>query len=478
MFARIREYVTAERLLEEGDAVVMGVSGGADSVCLFLCLNWLAGSMGLRLAVAHVDHGIRKAAAKEDAAFVRELCAEHGVPFYLEEADVPALARQWGLGEEEAGRLVRHRAYASCAKKLFSGRAKIALGHHQDDVAETVLLALIRGAGLNGLAGIRPLSYMTVGGDTLTIVRPLLGVGREEIEEQLSSAEVQWRSDATNGTDDYTRNRIRHYIMPLLSSENPAAVRHIARTAQLCGQAQDYLAGEGEKKRRALARDAGGLEKEGLRALHPALRSEVIRQWLADDGPGERDIGAVHIEAVQRLSDSPPGKQAVLPHGFTAISGYEDIRLYRQDADKAAMRLQKEELCLSKPLPGGCREAVFGGYRFVFSAKKADEIPIEAWKQENAFSIFINYDKIDKICLRFPQGGERIVISREGTRKKLTRLLIDAKVPREQRRTIPLMTDGGGNVIWVVGVRDCPVYFVDDKTRLVLTCHVRKDIAE
>lgn len=533
---RVRQYIEAEGLLERGDAVVMGVSGGADSVCLFLLLAELAKEWELSLAVAHIQHGIRGAEAEEDARFVERLCREYGVAFYREDADVPALAAEWKCGEEEAGRRVRHLAYIACAEKYFGGEAKVALGHHRDDVAETVLLSLVRGTGQAGLAGIRAKMELEMGGRTMTVVRPLLCLGRGEIEAYLKNKGQAWRTDATNGTDDYARNRIRHSVMPLLADANPKAVEHIARTAVLAGQTEDFLAEQAENVLVDLVNEADGLEKRRLSALHPALASEVVRRWLAKCGVRTRDITYYHISGIVKLAGKQVGKRVELPDGYVVVSGYETISVRRQTTKNHAIEKyidkdnQKEkgkvkrrkaanektingegirekteeekkpegysdvaEICeVPKPTFGKQTSITFGGYLITIMAKNAKE-----WrelrggdcvneavgksgageevvqKDENFFSIFINYDKIDKICFRFPQSGDRMVISRDGRHKKLTRILIDAKVPKEVRGEQVLMTDGE-SIVWAVGVRDCPDYFVTEETETVLECYARR----
>lgn len=537
---KVRQYIEAEGLLEKGDAVVMGVSGGADSVCLFLLLLELAKEWELSLAVAHIQHGIRGAEAEEDARFVERLCREYGVAFYREDADVPSLMAEWKCGEEEAGRQVRHLAYRACAKEYFGGKAKVALGHHRDDAAETVLLSLVRGTGLAGLAGIRAKAALEMDGMRMTVVRPLLCLGRGEIESYLKNRGQAWRTDATNGADDYARNRIRHAVMPLLADANPKAVEHIARTVVLAGQAEDFLAeqaelalvelADGTKKKSEEKRIDGnewadgkeqtdrvenenkGLNKVGLSALHPALASEVVRRWLAECGVGMRDITYYHISEIVKLAGKQVGKRVELPDGYVVEGGYETLRVRRwakkshateKYIDKGNQKEKtKKEECLAeiasleieKPLLGETISATFGGYVFTFTAqavekgkkfaKKGREIAGKKQKfaeksqalltkDENFFSIFINYDKIDKICFRSPRSGDRMVISRDGRHKKLTRILIDAKVPKEARGEQVLMTDGE-EIVWAVGVRDCPDYFLTEETETVLECCARR----
>ena len=507
---KVKGYIQAEGLLKQGDAVVIGVSGGADSVCLFLLLADMADKWELSLAAVHVNHGIRGAAAKEDAEFVENFCRKYGVVCCRENVDVPALAAKWKCGEEEAGRRVRHEAYLRCSEKHFGGKAKVALGHHRNDLAESVMLSLIRGAGLTGLSGIRPQTQIAVAGKEMTVIRPLLDLERDEIEAYLNNRGQAWRTDATNAEDEYARNRIRHQLIPLFEDANPKAVEHIARTALLAGQAEDYIAkqakmlldgrgweltgiaaGACQEDKDGLINEDGELKKEVLAKLHPALAGEAVRQWLVTRGVGMRDLTHYHIVSIVGLAGKPVGKKVGLPGGYLVESGYGTLRLRQMEKDAPEFRLKRPQrteadsavmddaaekssiLRIKKPALGQSFTAQFGGYSFTFTAKEKGGSPKSRGKDENSFSIFINYDKIDEICLRFPEEGDRMVISRGGRHKKLRRILIDAKVPREERAAQVLLTDGK-EVIWVVGIRDCPAYFVTEEAGGVLECFARR----
>ena len=205
---QVKEYCDRHQMLERGDRVVLGVSGGADSVCLLFVLLALRRELDLQLHVVHVNHGIRIEAG-EDAAYVSALCEAHQVPFYLYEKDIPALAKEWSCSEEEAGRRVRYEAFEEVLRQQCC--QKIAVAHNSNDRAETMLFHLFRGTGLTGLAGIRPVRGQ--------IIRPLLCVDRAQIETYLTEKQISYRHDATNDCDDYTRNKIRHHILPYAEQE-------------------------------------------------------------------------------------------------------------------------------------------------------------------------------------------------------------------------------------------------------------------
>ena len=233
MLQKIKAYVKKQNMLRKGDRIVVGVSGGADSVCLFHVLLELKEEFALELAVVHVNHGIREE-AYNDEAYVEKLCAGHAIAFYPFRVDVPQLARKEHLSEEEAGRQVRYRAFAQVLEQVYGNDGKIAVAHTQNDRAETVLCHLFRGTGLTGLSGIAPVREQ--------IIRPLLCVRREGVEKYLTERGSAFWQDATNDTDVYTRNRIRHHILPYAEAEIcREPVRHINQAAEQIYEALDYL---------------------------------------------------------------------------------------------------------------------------------------------------------------------------------------------------------------------------------------------
>ena len=193
MIAKVLEYVKKYRMIEEGDTIAAGVSGGADSVCLLFVMLHLQKIIPFRLAVVHVNHGIRQEAGR-DADYVRGLCEDKGLPFYLTEADVPGYAASCGMSSEEAGREIRYRALREALEREGAGvRGRIAVAHNGNDRAETMLFHLFRGTGLTGMSGIRPVSG--------NIIRPLLCVEREEIEKWLGERDIDYCRDCTNDQD-------------------------------------------------------------------------------------------------------------------------------------------------------------------------------------------------------------------------------------------------------------------------------------
>ena len=241
---KVLDYIRKNGMVQRGDRIIAGVSGGPDSVCLLFLLDKYKETLGISLEVVHMEHGIRGKESLEDAAFVENFCRKLAIPCHTYHRDIPKLAREWKCSGEEAGRRARYEAFEEVRSK--NGGTKIAVAHNRNDQAETVLFHLVRGSGLSGLSGIRPVRG--------NIIRPLLCLTREEIEDLLRKENLPFRTDATNLETDYARNRIRLNILPLLREElNPRACEHLAETAERLALAEDYLAGQAREAAKRLA---------------------------------------------------------------------------------------------------------------------------------------------------------------------------------------------------------------------------------
>ena len=233
MLQRTAAYMKQQQINLNGEKVIIGLSGGMDSVCLFHILK----DLGVSLEAVHVNHQIRGEEAKRDEQFVKNLCARYNIPFHGYRYDVPKISRENHLSEEEAGRMVRKEAFARVMKE--QGAGYVALAHHGNDRAETFLFHLGRGTGVKGLGSMKPVQG--------TIIRPLLWAERKEIEQYVQEKGYEFVEDATNSQTEYTRNKIRHEIIPALEEINPRCIPHICGAAEKLSAVSAYIDREAEK---------------------------------------------------------------------------------------------------------------------------------------------------------------------------------------------------------------------------------------
>ncbi len=463
MLKTIQTYIQEYNMISEGDRIVVGVSGGADSVCLFHVLLKLAERLRLQLYVVHVNHGIRGEEADEDEAFVKALCDRHHIAFTAVRADVPAAAATDGLSEEEAGRKIRYEAFYDCLKRNACN--KIAIAHNRNDNAETVLFNLFRGSGIKGLTGIPPVRE--------EIIRPLLCVGRNEIESYLKQNGIGYRTDRTNLTEDYSRNKIRHHIIDFAQEEiNSGTVPHIANAARQLEEINRYL----EKNVMAAyvktvsfskEQESYAIDIEKLKQEEVVIQKGILRTVIHRLAHFLKDIDLQHVETVLALTDKGVGKSANLPYGITAVRGYHDITLYagRRKRDDGLEHSGEEEAYIQEiQAPGDYYLPQIHTTLHVklINYKKSMIIP------QNGYTKWFDYDKIENtVLVRTRNKGDFIQIDSRGGRKKIKTLFIDEKIPREKREHLPLLADGA-HIMWVIGGRMSEAYKISEATRLIL----------
>ena len=490
---KVFTYMEEHRMLDPGGRLVLGVSGGADSVCLLRLMTVYAARVPLQLAVVHVNHGIRREAG-EDARYVEELCRGEGIPFYLTEADVHALAVKEKCSEEDAGRRVRYEALGRAAQAL--GGAKLAVAHNSNDNAETMLFHLFRGSGIKGLGGIAPVGRDPVSGNI--VIRPLLCLERREVEAYLEECGIRWCADSTNAGDDYSRNRIRHHILPYAERELfGGVVGHMGRTAQLVRETEEYL----EEQTGEALRKCARMEGEGFRYVveaarfadfHGALRKRMLLDLAKELSPTGKDIASVHILDVMSLFEREENRSIDLPFGIRAFRQYGNVVLERRE-DAAGPGSVPEETAVERKLeePFCCElngeewkgfleyicgelfsgQEQTGGKKYVkvefsrFPAKKGQEVP------RNRYTKWFDYDKIKEcMVIRTRRRGDYFTVAdgRGGMmHKSLKDYMIAEKIPRQLRDGLPVLAEGS-HVLWLAGGRISEYYKVRETTANIL----------
>ena len=509
---KVLDYIRRYELIAKGDHVVVGVSGGADSVCLLFLLEEISKVLEFTISVVHVNHHLRGDEADRDEAFTRKLCERMQVPFEVFHYDIRQMADEGKMSIEETGRKARYEAFdlhcknvgalldnvnadknagengepAVYADTKVCDKIKIALAHHQNDVAETFLYHLARGTDLAGLSAIRPARGK--------YIRPLLCMNRQEIEHYLNARNIEYVKDSTNEEDVYTRNKIRHHVVEYLENEiNPRTAVHMAETSESLGEIQDFLLELYAEKYQQYAKESHR-EKPYRIFLEESLFSEkkvlvkgVLRIVLGRLSGSLKNIGRIHIERVYDLSEMGVGKSVSLPYGLTAEKEYHGISIWKQEnlnlekqrsgegknqkkSDLVYMDVNSREGShgledVPLMIPG---ETVFENYRIIsaFEEQSLKEIP------EKTYTKWFDYDKIKgNLVLRHRRKGDYLVINGLGGRKKLKDYFINEKIPQKERDQIPLVCCGD-HVAWICGHRISELYKVDENSKKIIRIQI------
>ncbi|MDM7924527.1 MAG: tRNA lysidine(34) synthetase TilS [bacterium] len=442
---RFLSFCLAHRLVLPGEKILVAVSGGIDSVVLLDCFIQVRPDLDLTLAVAHVNHGLRGASADEDERFVRSMAESWGIPFFREKADVSGFSASTGKSAEESARILRYRILGEMAGRMNFER--IAVGHHADDQAETILLNLLRGTGIRGARGMRPLNG--------AVIRPLLFAGRQDIEKQASERNLAFREDATNLDTRFRRNRVRRKIMPGLKRQfGRGAVSTLCRFGESAGEAWDFIEQESARAFSQAVRPGpwGEIRLDILPFLHYfiVIRKGVISRIVREltDGAAEPDAAA--YERVLSLSErSRSGRKALLRGGIGVHRCGNQLIFLRTAAP--AVR--------SVELRTGEWASLDGGTRIRVSVHEASVSP-GMLKQENPLVEYFDAERVrHPLRLRYYRTGDRFSPLGMPASKKVKRFFIDEKIPNCLRGRIPILTDADGP-IWIVGFR------MDDRVRI------------
>lgn len=455
MLQKIGKFIKKEQLLAQGDRLLVGVSGGADSMCLLLVLCELQKQYGLFLHVVHVHHGIRAEEADHDAEFVRTFCEERGISCVIVRVSVPELAREQGIGLEEAGRQARYEIFEQEAKRVGAG--KIALAHHRDDQAETVLFRMLRGTGIRGLRGMQSQSEF----HGICLIRPMLTVSREDILSYLAEVGQDFCTDSTNESTDYSRNYIRNRIMPELVSVNAQAGEHLTDLAEQAADWWEWMQIETDRAYAETA-DESGLQVLKLVQYPRALRREMILRWFREQSGREKDWTNTHVQAVEDLLSLQSGREAHVAYGMCVVRDGEYLRVKRMDAEEEAfpetiitdLREGEEQ---TYELPDGSKLQIS-----LKPHKKGQ--PIE----KNKYTKWFDYGKIDRaLVLRTRRSGDYLVIAEDGKRKLLQNYFVDIRMPREERERVAVLAMDS-QILWVPGLRNSENCRVDEHTQWIL----------
>ncbi|MDD3569654.1 MAG: tRNA lysidine(34) synthetase TilS [Lachnospiraceae bacterium] len=460
MYEKALATINKYNMLQKGDKIVLGVSGGADSVALLRFLCKQREELLLTLFVVHINHGIRGIEANRDEEFVRKLCVQLELDFTSKTFDVPKIAKEMGITEEECGRFLRYEEFKKCLEA--NNANKIAVAHNLNDQAETLIMRLCRGTGLTGLSGISPVRD--------NIIRPLIGCTRSEIEDYLESLNQPYCTDSTNLKEDYARNKIRLSLLPYMQKEiNSGVINNLAKTAELLSAEDKYMEQQAEiaykNSLEKITENAVYLRVEDLEKLPEVILRRIIRKGYREFIKDIKDLTFRHITLVIRLLSAGTGKKINLVKGLGAKREYEYIMLTN------STKIQTEDFCyvLHEDVPVFVKEAEI----YVEISKKLKKI------DGNSHMVCTKAFDCDKISgvleVRNRKTGDLISINKEKGHKKIKDFFIDQKIPFEERNRVVLITCKN-QVLWAIGKR-CGEYFIaNSETKNKLYIHVWEDL--
>ncbi|MCR5526688.1 MAG: tRNA lysidine(34) synthetase TilS [Lachnospiraceae bacterium] len=442
---QVKRYIINNRMIMPGERVAVGVSGGADSMCLLFLLNSLSKELGFSIIAVHVEHGIRGQESLDDASYTEEECRKLGIEYRVFHIDAPKLAAERRETLEEAARIERYRIFESV------GADKIAVAHHAGDEAETLLFNIFRGSGLKGLGAIAPIRGK--------VIRPLLELTKSQIIDFCDENEIKFRTDKTNFDNDIARNAIRNQIIPIADKINSASVAHMAKIAASMRDWNDYIEFEADKlEKKYISEDKAGrvrLDTAVFENTKAIMVSEIVRRCILRASGKLKDITAEHINNCMELGRNTSGKSLDIPYGICVKNEFGTL-IFEKKSHKSV----KDSVNIEVPLNGIINTK--DGKRWKFESQSDYDGRII---KDITYTKWFDYDRIvEKPILRTRRTGDYVSI--KGGRKKLKDVFIEAKIPASERDSLIILADGS-HIIWVPGIRMSECYKVSESTKKI-----------
>ena len=459
---KVLNFIYANDMIKPSSKILVGFSGGADSCALVLALYELKTVLDIELIAVHVNHGIRKEAYL-DEEFVTDFCRKYQIKCITVARDIPLLSKEWSMTEEEAGRKARYDAFYEIAKD--EGADYIAVAHHENDLAETLLMNLFRGTGLHGAAGIRPVRD--------NIIRPLLGTSRKEIEDYLEEKGITYRTDATNVENIHTRNKIRNELIPYVEKEiNERAVEHLSRAADSFLKADEYIRRMAQRlydKTVTLKDGAICIDLKSFNEEDQILRENVILRCFEELTPARKDITYRHVDAVLKLSKGKEGCAFLdLPYGLVAKREYEFLRIYLNNAD--CDNSEFEAVFLRDIITKNDTLNIQNLGMVTTSVIEYNGVTTFPTSQ---YTKWFDYDRIQEAFFRLPLADDYICFKQNGSirKKKLSKYMTDVKIPKDERKRLVVLAIGN-EIAWIPGFRMNCNFLVGPQTKKVLEINI------
>ncbi len=437
LLEKVRKTIYDNSLINKGDTVICAVSGGADSICLLHVMLALKEEFDLRIAIANVNHLIRGEESDRDSDFVKKVCRDYGVECYYREYNVPRIAKERKIGEEECGRNLRYEFFEEVSQKL--GNAKIATAHNLDDCAETILFRMARGSSPAGLRGIR---YRRQ-----NIIRPLLDVKRSEIEKYLCDRGQKWCEDSTNALPIYARNKIRLSVIPSLDEISSGAAHKIVQTSKMIAEDNEFLEKEAEKLLQKCFFETYLLVNPVIEAPSPIGRrvaAQILKSWDAQ-------ITFERVESFLEFLKKDSGKRFDIAKNVYAEKNYDKLYIRSIEAQKSYVSVLTEE----SPL---CDR----GWRL---EALVTDTPTK--KSTNAMALFDADEVKLPLIVRYRKNGDKMRPKGISGTKKLSDIFTDEKINRYERDYIPIV-EKDGEILYLCGIRQSGLFNVTEKTKKYL----------
>lgn len=454
MRERVKSNIEKYKLIEEFDKVVIGVSGGHDSMALLYVLKSLKSEFKFEIIIAHINHGVRGIEADDDEEYVKKVAKSLDIPFYSFKANMDEYARIHKLTSEEAGREIRYEFFESVLKKEEA--TKIAVAHNKDDQAETLIMRFMRGTGIDGLRGMEF--------KTRDIIRPILNINRSEIEKYCVEQEINPRIDKTNLMPIYGRNKVRLELIPFIENTfNSGIINTLFRTSEIMKTDSDFFSVYTEEKFKDSIKESRKLrlvlDIEKVKSLHTAIKTRVIRRSIEEINFNLKGIERKHIKDIVELIDAnKTGKKINIINNIIVKISYDDLIFEIKEKTKDISFDYKLDIDETLDI---CE--IGSELKAKLYLKKDINIDFN-----NKLVKCFDYDNIkSELHVRNRRNGDRFIPLGMNGNKKLKDFFIDEKISKEEREKIPLVLDGD-EIIWVVGYRISEKYKVSSSTKNVL----------
>lgn len=437
LLQKVSDTIKQYNMIQQGDCLVVGVSGGPDSVCLLHILNQLIEKFDFKLVVAHINHCIRGESAVEDQIFVESLAKKMNLQVFSEIINVKQVAKEKDISVEEAGRIVRYEYFEKIAENIKA--KKIAVGHNKNDVAETILLNLIRGSGMDGLKGIEPVKG--------NIIRPLIEISRNDIEDYCKENNLEYRIDKTNNQTEYSRNKVRLELIPYIQNNlNPNVVNSLCRTAQIIKEENAFINTLTSKAYDSHAKQTKGVVKVRIKdflAFDDIIQKRIIRMAVTKINGSSKALERKHVEEIIELArNNKTGTYKKVPTNIIARIEYGYLVIVANSDEK------KELFCYDILVPGKTKVPELKA-EVVTNIAKLEEL--KETSNENCCLIPMQYLK-EGLCIRNRRNGDIINPTGMLGTKKLKDFFIDSKIPQKKRDSIPLIALEN-EIFWIIGIR-------------------------